>query len=677
MGIMESIKNDGRDSLCMIVRNEERHLETCLASIAGWVDEVIIVDTGSSDNTLEIARRRGATVIQLPWPDDFSKARNESIRHASEEWVLILDADEELPPETASRIRVLASEPGVEAWTFTIISPVAVGEGAPSTRHLNLRMFRNRATTRFEGPVHEQVKPSILRHDPDADIRYSQLNILHHGYIENQPGRMAKSRRNIALLNESVASAPEDAFQHYNLAASYYAIGDLEEARQHYESAFRHLHPDASFASALYRNYAICLYALGEYECALKNIDKGLALYPDYPDLYFLKGQVFWDLGMLPQVRASFLRCTQFNEIPAHYTTTVGVTGFLAYENLVEVCERQGDLAAAVDYLIRAWQSEPSFHRLRRLALLLELQGLPGTEIIESVEGLSAELNGLPMARLLLEVGLHADCLAYIRGFSLADPEARLIKAECLLHLERWSDADKILTAVDHGLPQAPKTLKLHCLSRWLAHPRQNARDIIADFPDQNDPTVLCCRLVNSLVFPNTVPNVESVVDPENRQHLLDVALDALLLGDKDLALAVGGYLGNSSPDTDSAYLLLGRYSLERGYQHLAVKLLERGSVDSPNRAKAYHLLGTAYSTSGRYGDAFHYYLMASYVQPGEDYILDAFTQLINRCLGLITDGLNRQPGSTPLRQALFRLTSLKKKAHRLKGGGLDGIGNP
>src|SRR5436190_22371274 len=92
-------------SLCMIVKNESKHLANCLESVDGVVDEIIIVDTGSTDNTIEIAEKYGAKVFHYKWHDDFGAARNEALKYASGDWVLVLDADEVLSDESKDKIR--------------------------------------------------------------------------------------------------------------------------------------------------------------------------------------------------------------------------------------------------------------------------------------------------------------------------------------------------------------------------------------------------------------------------------------------------------------------------------------------------------------------------------------------------------------------------------------------
>jgi len=388
-------------SLCMIVRDEEDNLGHCLESVCGFVNEIIIVDTGSRDATPAIAGHYGARICHFPWQDDFSGARNESLKQAIGEWVLILDADEVLPPETAHALSHLASCRDVEAWTFAIVSPGPSNEAGQRIRHPGLRMFKNREAYFFEGRVHEQIRPSILRANPTAAIRHADAEIMHNGYRQPSGQRREKTLRNISILQQALSESPDDPFLSYNLGLSLYALGDLENSRRHYEAARQHLGPGDLFTAAFFRNYAICLGDLGDFEQALSLIDEGLAYFPDYPDLYFIKGELFFDLHLMTQAKDSFLKCLRFRTSP-EYVTTEGVTGYLALQNLAEVSARQQDLDGAVAYLEQALRIRPADALFAQLYSLMRQKGLTEGEVATYLEN-GFHLDRPVIARLLLD----------------------------------------------------------------------------------------------------------------------------------------------------------------------------------------------------------------------------------------------------------------------------------
>jgi hypothetical protein len=156
-------------SLCMIVRDSARTLPACLESIRPWVDEMVIVDTGSVDDTPRIVETFGGRLFHFPWCDDFSAARNESLRHARGEWLFWMDSDDMIPPECGRKLRDLVErgiDPRVTGFVMQVHCPGGREDGGPEfnvTVVDHVKLFRNRPAIRFDGRIHEQLLPSIRR----------------------------------------------------------------------------------------------------------------------------------------------------------------------------------------------------------------------------------------------------------------------------------------------------------------------------------------------------------------------------------------------------------------------------------------------------------------------------------------------------------------------------------
>jgi glycosyltransferase involved in cell wall biosynthesis len=168
-------------SLCMIVKNEAAYLAECLESARAAVDEMIVVDTGSIDATMDIAARHGAKVHHFPWCGDFSAARNESLRHAEGQWLLVLDADERLTDVGCRKIRQLVASDAFDVFLLQTRSPH--GSSAWAQRiatGLSTRLFRSRPDLRFTGRLHETLDRSRAR--PDTRVAASNVTIAHLGY---------------------------------------------------------------------------------------------------------------------------------------------------------------------------------------------------------------------------------------------------------------------------------------------------------------------------------------------------------------------------------------------------------------------------------------------------------------------------------------------------------------
>ncbi len=697
--------HEGTISLCMIVRDEEHNLGRCLDSARGFVNEIIVVDTGSRDATPDIARHYGARLYDLAWQDDFSQARNESLKHAIGEWVLILDADEELPPETAHKLRFLAAGSDVEAWAFTIISPCSSSQAGQRVKHPGLRMFKNRESYFFEGKIHEQIIPSILRANPGATIPYADAAITHHGYTKQSRN---KTRRNISILKQALAERPADSFINYNLGLSYYALSDLESSRRYYEAARTLIHPNDRFAAAFFRNYSICLGDLGDYEQALKLVDEGLACFPDYPDLYFIKGQLCWDLSLLIPAKANFLKCLRFRQTLPEYVTTEGVTDRLALQNLAEVCARDQNFDEAVAYLERVLKISPTDELFVQLCVLLQKKGLDGGKVASYLKN-SFHLDRPVIARLLFGIKEYEACLHFVRsgerqevkedklfsqGSSSNYPgieDELLLEAKCLLRLGHHTEAAQLLSCCTSQWPiRSTAILEQHFLALWLLHPRQNAGHLIAACGHPDDPPMIACQKINSLLFSQSVNATDddqacsaaplaharrSAAAPDFKEpgaavteRILRLALEALLDGDSNLSLTASLAVCWRKQCCD-AYLALGKHALSTGYSEEALQLLEYARKE-PALAPAdtCYLLGTACANLDRHGQAFLYFTEAGAQDPGNElYAACALEQLAGQCLVHLTNMLALEDGRADLRNELFRVTSLRHKMQHLK----------
>ena len=213
-------------SLCMIVRDEAAMLAACLESAAGLADEIIVVDTGSEDETPEIARSYGARVIRFAWRDDFSAARNASLDAATGDWILWLDADERLREAEHNRVRSLISSGAHDAYLVPILSPKP--NGPQVTR--GHRLFRNGRRVRFAGRIHEQIGPSLDR--AGYRIGAADIAIDHLGYNLPAEKQRDKNARNLRLLELARDESPRNAYVRFTLAQCYMAENRNSDAER-------------------------------------------------------------------------------------------------------------------------------------------------------------------------------------------------------------------------------------------------------------------------------------------------------------------------------------------------------------------------------------------------------------------------------------------------------------
>lgn len=228
-----------RLSVCLIAKNEEAFLGQCLASVRDIAFEINVVDTGSKDRTVEIARENGATVVEFPWIDDFSAARNAGLVLARGDWILVLDADEELTAEAREELRRDMLNPKAAAYYLSLINKGREAEGATPLA----RMFRNLPGATYEGRIHEQVFGTVMSAARGWGLEYprSRAVILHHGYSAEITANRDKVQRNLRLLQQAVhepgATPLARANLWMNLGLENVRAGQLEAGIGHYRTA--------------------------------------------------------------------------------------------------------------------------------------------------------------------------------------------------------------------------------------------------------------------------------------------------------------------------------------------------------------------------------------------------------------------------------------------------------
>ncbi|HZQ48135.1 MAG TPA: glycosyltransferase, partial [Verrucomicrobiae bacterium] len=226
-----------RLSVCLITKNEEKFLGRCLDSVREIARQIVIVDTGSTDRTVEIAREHGAEVRQFAWCDDFSAARNEALKHATGDWVLVLDADEELLPEHRQTIFVEMQSAGAMAYRLPIIDEGREQEGCSYVP----RLFRNAPALFFVGRVHEQVFSSleVRCREWGLENRLGKAALLHHGYTREVVASRDKIARNLRLLELAIQELPGEPNLLMSLGLELVRSRKLEAGLERYREALQ------------------------------------------------------------------------------------------------------------------------------------------------------------------------------------------------------------------------------------------------------------------------------------------------------------------------------------------------------------------------------------------------------------------------------------------------------
>ena len=283
----------------MIVRDEEARLPAALDSAAHLVDEIIVVDTGSTDGTRDVAAFLGARVLEHAWDDDFAAARNASLEAARSDWILVLDADETLEPVAEPVFRRLLADDGVAGYEVALVSERPDGRQEFSL----VRLFRNHPAVRYRFRIHEQIIPALNEWAAAGELKVapSPLVIRHEGYGPEE--RAAKRPRNRRLLAMALVEHPDEPYLHFQAGAEGVMLLDgevlpvagLAEARRNLEKAWellagRDSRPDSPWIADLLALLGSIRLVTGRPEEARLLLNQGRRRFPEDLRLAYLEG---------------------------------------------------------------------------------------------------------------------------------------------------------------------------------------------------------------------------------------------------------------------------------------------------------------------------------------------------------------------------------------------------
>jgi len=330
-----------RLSLVMIVKNESRCLARCLQSVEGIADEIAVTDTGSTDDTIKIARQFGATISNFDWIGDFAAARNFAMARSLGEWILILDADEWLGENLAKEI------PAFVRGKPAVGRVKQVSDFRRNNHTFRAQCFVPRVFPRgafYEGRIHEQLISPL----PRALLRGE---LWHDGYLEIQK----KGDRNMKLLAAELERDPDNVYFLFQMAIEHNAIGQPEKAFGCLQKAFARVKPGDPTAPSIAVELLYTIIALKEFEAGIGVVARAEEYLGDYPDFFLVRGLFFMNLirsnpakyvSDLPKIEQSFQRCLELGEEQKRRSVH-GSGTFLASYNLGVFYQAFGNLARA------------------------------------------------------------------------------------------------------------------------------------------------------------------------------------------------------------------------------------------------------------------------------------------------------------------------------------------
>lgn len=333
---------DNKLSACLIVKDEEPCIEKCLKSVKNHVDEIVVVDTGSTDNTIELAKKYADKVLNFKWVNDFSAARNFSLKCAEYDWIFVLDADNEVVEWNKDTVdRFIHENDQCQVGNVKIISTFDDGADEKRSIERENKLF-NRRYFNYRGNIHEQV--SAL-----DGCMFDRINVditlIHSGYENDEIKRKNKAERNRRMLKQTLEQNGDSCYLLYQLGKSYDLEKNYNDARECYAKAISLIdNLNYVYVRELIISYVYVLVNTKDYKGAMV-IEKYRGCYGGSPDYNFLLAYVYMMNGLSSKAIETFLKCTRLKDGEIE-----GVTSWLPFYNIGVIYECHGKRAEALEY---------------------------------------------------------------------------------------------------------------------------------------------------------------------------------------------------------------------------------------------------------------------------------------------------------------------------------------
>lgn len=351
-------------SICIIMKNEEKHLPFFLESIKNSFQrlpyELVMVDTGSTDKSVEIASNYTDKIYHFTWINDFSAARNFSIEKASNDWVLVLDCDEYVTSIDRQNLEMMMENHSSDLGLVSLKNYFPAN-GSTSLFIDNLERFFHRKNFHYVGMVHEQLHPL-------SDNAFSRQNLSlfaeHHGYQGSPEQLAAKADRNNTLLLKMLENTPDDPYLFFQLGQSYQVLHQYEKCIQYYGKGLEYdVDPHLQYVQMMVVGYGYALLELNRFDEALQyqNIYEEFSSLADF---VCLMGLIYLRNGMLLEAAEEFVKASNLS-----YYHVEGSNSFLPTYNLACIYEGLGNIYEALELYKKCGDFLPAQNRITALSL--------------------------------------------------------------------------------------------------------------------------------------------------------------------------------------------------------------------------------------------------------------------------------------------------------------------
>ena len=346
-------------SICIITKNECDTLRQCLTCLKPYADagkhEIVVVDTGSTDNTVEMCKEFTDKIYYFEWINDFSAARNYAAEKASHDWILCIDSDEFVTEWDEKSVQTFVSSSKNTIGNLLLKNTCGSGSGQYESISKLPRIY-NKTIYHFMQPVHEQLFPYADTRHIFSDIK---IHLDHHSYAGTPQELRKKSKRNIDLLMKEYNKNPHNPYILFQLGQSYYMIEDFETANHYYSLGLAEdVNPDLDYVRTMVVSYGYTLINLKQYQKALE-LEGLYETFGDRADFVFLMGIIYLNNALFDEAIAQFKRATTFKT-----AEVVGANSFRAWYNIGVIYECAGMKKPAIEYYQKCGDYAPAQKRL-------------------------------------------------------------------------------------------------------------------------------------------------------------------------------------------------------------------------------------------------------------------------------------------------------------------------
>ena len=330
-------------SVCIIAKNEEKHMEECLKRLKPYGFEIIVTDTGSEDRTKEIALKYADKVLDFEWINDFSAARNFCAKHASNNWILSLDCDEYVNRIDVRILRMLMQKFPKYTGVIRLKNLVRDADGNTGYGTDDVTRFYNRNYYGFDFPIHEQVcSHKLSEREEKMECFLMPMEVIHHGYDLSPEEMKKKQERNLLMLYKNLENDPDDAYTCFQIAQSEFIIGEYEKAVYFYEKGLdQNPSPEFIYVQVMIMSLAKTYVKVGRCEDAMHLMEK-YAKQCKTAKYVFTHAGVMLDCNQPLKALMLYVKTTMLSD-----ADTLGENLMHCYEHIIDLYTRMNDFKMA------------------------------------------------------------------------------------------------------------------------------------------------------------------------------------------------------------------------------------------------------------------------------------------------------------------------------------------